>query len=165
MLSHVEKVAKELNISPHLLNDAYRDLLIQIKRTIAKDEMPKVLINGFGTFYTDLTKIEYNIRREIKKYKIGRISRDLLKRRLERLFPVRRRLKYERQEAEKRKVSKKSLQREQSKQRRQMALDKGKTGRVNATRNRRTSRSTIRKEGMEKGAEALESLRKRKEGL
>jgi nucleoid DNA-binding protein len=92
VLKYINKVAAEERIDPNVVNDAFRDCLIQIKNTLRRPEMPKVLINGFGTFQVKSARVEYIIRKEIRKYQEGKITKQDLKEKIQPLFKIRRRL-------------------------------------------------------------------------
>lgn len=91
----INKVAAEHSIDPELLVDAYKDSLIQIKDTVRRPELPKVLINGFGTFKVKPERLDYVMKNHIKRYLNSSITKSELKEILEPLFKVRRRFKDE----------------------------------------------------------------------
>jgi nucleoid DNA-binding protein len=102
MLDIINKIAAEERIDPDIINDAYRDCLKQIKDTLQRPDMPKVLINGFGSFKVKRKRINYCIKEDIKSYKMGFFTKGWIRDRLNLLFKVRKRLKNESISKEKR---------------------------------------------------------------
>lgn len=95
MLKYINKVAAEEQIDPDLLQDAFKDCLLQIKHTLEMPEMPKVVIHGFGTFTVTIPRLELFIKSILETYKKGKITKEQTKKQLDKLFRVRRRLKNE----------------------------------------------------------------------
>lgn len=91
----INKISAEESIDPDILEDAYKDCLLQIKETLRHPDMPKVLINGFGTFKVKPTRLDYVIKDHIKRYKNSLITKSELREKLTPLFKVRRRFKNE----------------------------------------------------------------------
>jgi hypothetical protein len=120
MLKIFNKIAAEEGIEAAVIQDAFVDMLKQIKQCMNDPELPKVLINGFGTFKVKPERLDTMIRSDISAYKHDLLTKEELKKKLEQKFKVRRRLRKEDGKA-------RTIQRTQSNTREQVESNKGDT--------------------------------------
>lgn len=91
----IKVVAEKYNISEDEVESIYKDIFVRTKQKLQSSEIPRILLHNFGTFQPSLGKINKQIYLWIFRYKDGHMTREVLKEKLEYLFPVRNRIKKE----------------------------------------------------------------------
>lgn len=102
----LKKVAAKERINEKDIEIAYTHFIQEMKKALTSEDMPKVLIHNFGTFSVSLIRLENQIRYHIGRYYKGHVNKYDLKKILEPMFKVRKRLKIEQQYKNEKKINK-----------------------------------------------------------
>lgn len=88
----INKAAIKYKISDSLVQEAVEDLFKQIKDLTASDDLPKILLHGFGKFNVKKATLNRYLLEMIRQYKHGNRSREDVVDKVSRYWPARQRL-------------------------------------------------------------------------
>lgn len=91
----IKQVAVEHSLSEKTVEDIIEHMFSQTRKTLGRPEMPGVLLHNFGKFEVKLGRINGVLRRAFINYRKGHMSREKLKKTIQKLWPIRRRLQIE----------------------------------------------------------------------
>lgn len=68
------EVAKETNSKPSEVDEVWNSIWVFTKRAMQEDNLPEIVLQGWGKYYVSVDDLRGRLTRAIKNYRKGRIS-------------------------------------------------------------------------------------------